>query len=170
MRPQSLFARLLPLAALGVAAACDGDGGTNTRPRLTPADVQGVYTVCSLRFTPVQNALPAANLLQFIVNPSPPAPKQPPSLTLSGQTAAYQLLYTRRIGGPADDGSGSGDITGAVKLNGSVGAFKYGVFSADERHEAGRERERDVRRLNHAGRRPWALVRASTSELSTLAR
>jgi len=49
-----------------------------------------------------------------------------------------QLLYTRRIGGPADDGVGAGDITGALKLNGSVGAFKYGLFSADERGEAGR--------------------------------
>ena len=43
-----------------------------------------------------------------------------------------QLLYTRRVGGPADDGEGSGDITAALKLNGSVGATKYGVFAADE--------------------------------------
>lgn len=49
-----------------------------------------------------------------------------------------QLLYTRRIGGPADDGRGSGDITAALKLNGSIGATKYGVFAADERHEVGR--------------------------------
>ncbi|MFC4309268.1 DUF5916 domain-containing protein [Steroidobacter flavus] len=49
-----------------------------------------------------------------------------------------QLLYTRRIGAPADDGRGAGDITGALKLNGSVGATKYGVFAADEAHEAGR--------------------------------
>ena len=33
-----------------------------------------------------------------------------------------QLIYTRRVGGPADDGSGAGDITAAVKVNGSVGA------------------------------------------------
>jgi hypothetical protein len=49
-----------------------------------------------------------------------------------------QLLYTRRIGGPADDGEGSGDILAALKLNGSLGATKYGVFAADERDEAGR--------------------------------
>src|SRR5690606_23910797 len=49
-----------------------------------------------------------------------------------------QLLYTRRIGGPADDGAGSGDIAGALKLNGSFGATKYGVFAADERDAAGR--------------------------------
>ncbi len=44
----------------------------------------------------------------------------------------------RRIGGPADDGQGSADITGAVKLNGSIGATKYGVFAADEADAAGR--------------------------------
>ncbi|MBC8027888.1 MAG: hypothetical protein H7Y89_18005 [Steroidobacteraceae bacterium] len=49
-----------------------------------------------------------------------------------------QLLYTRRVGGPADDGRGSGDITAALKLNGSIGSTKYGVFAADEAHESGR--------------------------------
>ena len=49
-----------------------------------------------------------------------------------------QLLYTRRVGGPADDGNGAGDITAAVKLNGNLGATKYGVFLADEGEEAGR--------------------------------
>jgi Domain of unknown function (DUF5916) len=49
-----------------------------------------------------------------------------------------QLLYTRRIGGPADDGSGAGDITAALKLNGSVGATKYGLFGADEGDAVGR--------------------------------
>ncbi|WP_129647528.1 DUF5916 domain-containing protein [Peristeroidobacter agariperforans] len=49
-----------------------------------------------------------------------------------------QLLYTRRIGGPADDGQGAADITGALKLNGSIGATKYGVFGADEADAAGR--------------------------------
>jgi hypothetical protein len=49
-----------------------------------------------------------------------------------------QLLYTRRVGGPADDGNGSGDITAALKLNGSVGATKYGFFAADEAESVGR--------------------------------
>lgn len=49
-----------------------------------------------------------------------------------------QLLYTRRVGGPADDGSGAGDITAAVKLNGSLGAYKYGLFAAEEADDAGR--------------------------------
>ncbi len=49
-----------------------------------------------------------------------------------------QLIYTRRVGGPADDGNGAGDITAAIKLNGSLGAYKYGVFAADEADAAGR--------------------------------
>jgi hypothetical protein len=49
-----------------------------------------------------------------------------------------QLLYTRRIGGPADDGSGLGDIVAALKLNGSLGAAKYGLFAAEEDEAAGR--------------------------------
>jgi hypothetical protein len=49
-----------------------------------------------------------------------------------------QLLYTRRVGGPADDGEGSGDITAALKLNGSIGATKYAAFAADEGDAVGR--------------------------------
>ena len=49
-----------------------------------------------------------------------------------------QLLYTRRIGALTDDGKGSADITGALKLNGSIGATKYGVFAADEADAVGR--------------------------------
>ena len=49
-----------------------------------------------------------------------------------------QLLYTRRIGGPADDGRGLGDIIAALKLNGSIGATKYGVFAAEEDETVGR--------------------------------
>jgi hypothetical protein len=51
-----------------------------------------------------------------------------------------QLLYTRRVGGPTDrpDDNESGDITAAVKLNGSFGATKYGIFHADEADADGR--------------------------------
>jgi len=49
-----------------------------------------------------------------------------------------QLIYTRRVGGAADDGSGAADINAAVKLNGSVGSTSYGVLAADEAGEAGR--------------------------------
>jgi hypothetical protein len=44
-----------------------------------------------------------------------------------------QLIYTRRIGGPTDDGfRGSSDIDGALKLTGSVANASYGVFAASE--------------------------------------
>ncbi|WP_426269074.1 DUF5916 domain-containing protein [Dyella kyungheensis] len=49
-----------------------------------------------------------------------------------------QLVYTRRVGGTSDDGSGPADIAGAVKLNGSVGATSYGVLAAQEKGDAGR--------------------------------
>jgi hypothetical protein len=49
-----------------------------------------------------------------------------------------QLVYTRRVGGPSDDGHGSGDIDAAVKLNGSFGTTSYGVLAADENGAAGR--------------------------------
>ena len=48
------------------------------------------------------------------------------------------LVYTRRVGGPADDGNGAGDIDAAVKFNGSVGTTSYGMLAADERGDAGR--------------------------------
>jgi hypothetical protein len=49
-----------------------------------------------------------------------------------------QLIYTRRVGGPADDGLGASDINAAVKLNGSLGDTSYGVLAADENGPAGR--------------------------------
>jgi hypothetical protein len=94
MRSHRVLARAVPLIAAVLAAGC-GDGGTNVT-HLTPQEVQGVYNVCSLRFVPTQGALPAADLLQTVINTAPPSPKTPPSLTLSGQQAIYQLLYTRR--------------------------------------------------------------------------
>ena len=51
---------------------------------------------------------------------------------------ANRLLYTRRVGGPADDGSGAGDVTAAAKVNGSFGDLHYGVFAAAEGGDAGR--------------------------------
>ncbi|MBS0214756.1 MAG: hypothetical protein JSR63_11870 [Proteobacteria bacterium] len=49
-----------------------------------------------------------------------------------------QLIYTRRIGGPSDDGKGAADINAAVKLNGSFGKTNYGLLWAEERGDAGR--------------------------------
>ena len=56
-----------------------------------------------------------------------------------GLNNANRLLYTRRVGGNADDGSGAGDVTAAVKLNGSAAGFSYGVFAATEGEDAGRD-------------------------------
>ncbi|GAB3038287.1 hypothetical protein GCM10027285_22700 [Oleiagrimonas citrea] len=58
-----------------------------------------------------------------------------------------QLIYTRRVGGPADDGSGPADIAGALKLNGSIGDTHYGVLSAQESGAAGRTF--DALRVSH---------------------
>lgn len=52
---------------------------------------------------------------------------------------ANRLLYTRRVGARADDGRGAGDVTGAVKLNGSAGRLGYGLFAATEDGPAGRD-------------------------------
>lgn len=52
---------------------------------------------------------------------------------------ANRLIYTRRVGGAADDGNGAGDVTAAVKLNGSVRGINYGVFAATEGEHAGRD-------------------------------
>ncbi|MFL6551401.1 MAG: DUF5916 domain-containing protein [Povalibacter sp.] len=53
-----------------------------------------------------------------------------------------QLIYTRRIGGPTDDGlDGSSDIDAALKLTGSLNNASYGVFAAQEddySHDQGR--------------------------------
>lgn len=49
-----------------------------------------------------------------------------------------QLVYTRRVGAPADDGHGTSEIDAAVKFNGSIGATSYGVLAANESGEAGR--------------------------------
>ncbi|MCB1642209.1 MAG: hypothetical protein KDI37_10790 [Xanthomonadales bacterium] len=47
-------------------------------------------------------------------------------------------FYTRRVGGPLDDGSGAAEIRAAVKANGSFGRTGYGVFAAEEDGDAGR--------------------------------
>lgn len=52
--------------------------------------------------------------------------------------SAQQLIYTRRVGAPADDGS-SGDVAAAVKINGSAGKVGYGLFAATEYGDVGRD-------------------------------
>lgn len=46
------------------------------------------------------------------------------------------LIYTRRIGGPRDDGNGVADIDAALKASGSVAGVNYGVFGVLESEHA----------------------------------
>src|SRR5690606_34636367 len=55
------------------------------------------------------------------------------------QHSLATLFYTRRVGGPLDDGSGAADIDLAVKANGTLGQLGYGVFAATEDGDAGRD-------------------------------
>ena len=85
-------------AAVAVAAVllgCSGDLGPGART-LTPADVQGVYRICTLRFTPVQTALPPVDLFARVIDPAPAPPAQGASLTLSGAAPEFELVYTHR--------------------------------------------------------------------------
>ncbi|NUO75934.1 MAG: hypothetical protein HOQ32_07960 [Lysobacter sp.] len=52
---------------------------------------------------------------------------------------AGRLVHTRRIGGPRDIGAGAGEIDAATKINGSFGRLGYGLLSAFERGEDGRD-------------------------------
>jgi hypothetical protein len=57
----------------------------------------------------------------------------------AGSYPGGDLFYTRRIGGPADDGSGAADINAAIKANGSIQALDYALFAATEDGDAGRD-------------------------------
>jgi len=48
------------------------------------------------------------------------------------------FIYTRRIGGPSDDGGLASDIIAAGKIIGSAGQFDYGFLAAQEEDETGR--------------------------------
>lgn len=48
------------------------------------------------------------------------------------------IFYTRRIGGPSDDGGRASNIDAAVKIIGSASYFDYGFFAAQEADDAGR--------------------------------
>jgi hypothetical protein len=87
--------RTLGLIGCTLAAACRFDG-VGPGSLLTSADVQGTYRLCELRFTPSHQALPAADVLKAVMIADPPAPLPPPSITLSGVAAEFELVYTRR--------------------------------------------------------------------------
>ncbi|MBC7984865.1 MAG: hypothetical protein H7Y02_13545 [Candidatus Obscuribacterales bacterium] len=55
------------------------------------------------------------------------------------QSSGAQLLYTRRVGGPADDGIGfAAEIDAALKVTGSAYGLDYGALVAKEADSTGR--------------------------------
>jgi hypothetical protein len=97
MRPLLPILRGLAVAALAPAAACGYDAAAPDP--LAPADVQGTYLLCELRFTPSQRALPIADVLASVMDVHPPSPLPPPSITLSAAAPEFELVYTRRVDG-----------------------------------------------------------------------
>ena len=96
MRPLLPCSRMLATCTL--AAACTADGFAPPDV-LAPAEVQGIYAICELRFTPSYPALPVADVLAAVMEASPAAPLPPPVITLSGTGPEFELVYTRRRDG-----------------------------------------------------------------------
>jgi len=88
------YPALTATAALVLLAACDGGGGTGS-DNLQPGEVAGVYNLCSLRFDPANGALPEADLLQSVVDTTPPAGRPEATVSLSSN-GTYDLVYTRQ--------------------------------------------------------------------------
>jgi hypothetical protein len=80
------------LPALTLLAACNGGGGTGS-DRLDPAEVAGVYNVCTLRFQPGNPAFPVADLLTTVVDTTPPAGRPEATIALAAN-GSYDLAYT----------------------------------------------------------------------------
>lgn len=92
----ALLPRAAVLASLSLAAACDAGISDPLGDTLAPADVQGTYLVCTLRFTPVQRALPEADVLARVMDAAPPPGQPAPSISLSGAGPEFELVYVRR--------------------------------------------------------------------------
>jgi hypothetical protein len=93
---------------LALSSACS-PYATELPPTLDPADVQGTYRICVLRFVPVQRALPEADVVARVMAGVPV-----PTLTLSGTAPEFELAYARqgesavqRLRGDVEFGSGS---------------------------------------------------------------
>jgi hypothetical protein len=83
-------AMLLPALVL---SACGGSGSTTPRV-LTPADVGGVYAICSLSFQPT--GLQGVDLLAAATEPNPSPPLPAPNLKVSTQVRDFEFEYTPR--------------------------------------------------------------------------
>jgi hypothetical protein len=80
-----------PAVLLLVLAGACSPYSTDLPPALHAAQVQGTYRICMLRFTPVQRALPQADVLARVMDAVPV-----PTITLSGTTPEFELAYARR--------------------------------------------------------------------------
>lgn len=89
------YPALTATAALVLLAACDGGGGGTGSDNLQPGEVAGVYNLCTLRFDPANAALPEADLLQSVVDSTPPAGRPEATVSLS-TNGTYDLVYTRQ--------------------------------------------------------------------------
>jgi hypothetical protein len=90
--PSPVTRTALLAAALPLFAACDGGG--SGPDRLDPSEVAGVYNLCSVRFTPSNSILPVADLMQTVVDTTPPAGR--PEATVSVATGVFDLVYTHQ--------------------------------------------------------------------------
>jgi hypothetical protein len=95
------------VSLLALAAGCSTEIPGSPEV-LTSAEVEGTYQLCVLRFTPVQGALPEADVLARVMEAAPP-----PAVTLSGTAPEFELAYVRRGGegqrlqGDVEFGAGS---------------------------------------------------------------
>jgi hypothetical protein len=85
------------LLALLPLAACDDNGFV--ADRLTPSEVSGTYSVCTLRFRPENALFPVADLLTSVMDTTPPSGRPRPSMALSASVQQYDLVYTRQRDG-----------------------------------------------------------------------
>jgi hypothetical protein len=80
------------LPALTLLAACDGGGGSDS-DRLTPQEVAGVYNLCTVRFQPANPVLPIADLMETVIDTTPPAGRPEATIALTAN-GTYELAYT----------------------------------------------------------------------------
>jgi hypothetical protein len=150
--------RFLSVAALLATAACDGDGSGSSR--LSPDEVAAVYRVCSLRFVPEQSVFPAADLLQRVIDTTPPAGKLEPTVTLSSN-GRYQLSYTE------EGTSFSRDLQGEVGYRSQ--SVRLSFYSGDRNAVAAALLLPERVDLNFQGS-PRRLTTSSSNQLYAVAR
>jgi hypothetical protein len=122
MQFQRLFRRSLLIVPLVMASvACDGD---STGPAgLSPEEVAGVYSICTLTFTPEGGFLPAVDIRDKAMETNPQGGIPAPTLTLNPiSDRQFELAYVPRGQLIAQRPSGTYGLgRGNVTLNFSSG-------------------------------------------------